>query len=267
MEIRDILNRSDILFQNGRYEEAVMLLEEKAAQAGKEDAWEAELSLINELMGYYRSISRLEKAWEYAFRAINLMNRLGLENTAEGMTTCLNVANVYRASGKTEEAVKLYRRVENTYLKLGMEKDYRLGGLFNNMSVAFLELGRLEEAVIYGEKAIGILKSIPGAEDECATVYGNLAGAMLQGEYRNLKKAEEYADSAVHLFEEMCRNSPHYPAALAMKGYIAYLKKDLEGAMSLYKKAMEVTEEHYGKNADYDKLVKNYEQIRKLAGK
>lgn len=265
MDIKEILNRSDILFQNGRSEEVAGWLKENAVKARDSDDWGTELSLLNELMGYYRSISRLETAWEYAFRAMEIMNRQGLENTAEGMTTCLNVANVYRASGKTGEAVKMYLRVEQVYQKLGMEKDYRLGGLFNNMSVAYLELGKSEEAVGYGEKAIRILRQVPGAEDECATVYGNLAGVMLNSDRPDLEKADEYIDSAMHLFEEICKNSPHYPGALAMKAYITFLKKDLQGALILYEKAMEETEKHYGKNADYERLRKNYEKIKEIA--
>lgn len=262
MDIQEIFQHSDALFQQGRSKEAVRWLEEQVQQARKTEEWGAELSMINELMGYYRSISKLDTAWEYAFRAEELVNKHGLTYTVEGMTTCFNVANVYRASGKTEEALKQYTLVENTYRQLGIKKDYRLGGLFNNMSVALLELGKLEEAVKYGEKAIQVLKEIPGAEDECATVYGNLAGAMLNGSSPDMEKAEKYTDSAIQLFEEKCENSPHYPAALAMKAYIAWRKKDLKAALALYENAIKETEKHYGKNADYERLVKNYEKIK-----
>lgn len=267
MDIQEILKHSDELLQEGRSREAAEFLKGKTSQARAAGEWEAELSMINELMGYYRSISRLEHAWEYARRAAEIVNGHGMESTAEGMTTCLNVANVYRASGKTKEAMELYRRVEQTYGKLGIAEDYRLGGLYNNMSVAHLELGELDEAARYGEKAVQILGKIPGAEDECATVYGNLAGAMLNGNRPDLKKAEEYTDAAMRLFETACKDSPHYPGAVAMKAYIAYLKKDTENALALYKKAMEETEKHYGRNADYERLERNYTMIKKMEEK
>ena len=139
MDIKEILKRSDELFQEGRSLRAAEFLRDKTSQAREAGEWETELSIINELMGYCRN---------------------GKENTAEGMTACLNVANVYRASGKLKEALELYRRIEQVYGKLEMEEDYRLGGLYNNMAVAYLELGELDESVRYGEKADQILNKI-----------------------------------------------------------------------------------------------------------
>ena len=267
MDIKEILKRSDELFQEGRSLRAAEFLRDKTSQAREAGEWETELSIINELMGYCRSVSRLDDAWEYALRAVEIVNRHGMENTAEGMTACLNVANVYRASGKLKEALELYRRIEQVYGKLEMEEDYRLGGLYNNMAVAYLELGELDESVRYGEKAVQILNKISGAEDECATVYGNLAGAMLNGRRPDLKRAEEYTNAAIQIFETVCNDSPHYPGAIAMKAYIAYLKKDTEKALALYKKAMEETEKHYGRNTDYERLEKSYAMIREMAEK
>ena len=161
MEIKIILEKSDKLFAEGRNEDAVSWLKENLVLAVQSSKWENELSVLNELMGYYRSISRLSDAWEYAGRAVKIVEEYRLHNTVDGMTTYLNVANVYRASGKLKEAMELYKQVECVYSEQGMEHDYRLGGLYNNMSVIFLDIGKREEAVQYGEEAAAILKEIP----------------------------------------------------------------------------------------------------------
>ena len=264
MEIKNILERSDQLFAEGRNADAVSWLTENLALAVQLGKWENELPMLNELMGYYRSISRLSDAWEYAGRAVKIVEEHRLRNTVDGMTTYLNVANVYRASGNLKEAMKLYKQVECVYHEQGMEHDYRLGGLYNNMSVISMDTGKREDAVIYGEKAVVILKEIPGAEDECATVYGNLAGVMLQGNVPDIERADEYADDALYLFEKSCADSPHYGGALAMKAYITYLKKDYSKSARLYEKAIGEVEKHYGKNAQYELLVKNYEKVKMI---
>ena len=147
MVIKEILEKSDALFAEGKHQEAAAFLEGKAVLAQNQDEWKVELSIINELMGYYRGISQLSKAWDYAFRAIQITEENAVGDSAEGITTYLNVANVYRAAGKPKEALSLYQQVEETYSKQGVEKEYRGGALYNNMSVAYLELGKSEDAV------------------------------------------------------------------------------------------------------------------------
>lgn len=263
MGIREIFEVSDVLFAENRCEEAAIYLEKSLVQAKEAKEWQTELSILNELMGYYRSISKFDEAWKYAFRAMEITEEQKIGSTADGVTTYLNVANIYRATGKAEEAMEIYRRVEAVYKEQHVEKDFRLGGLYNNMSVASLELGRRDDAVEYGKAAIENLEAVPGTEDERATVYANLAGAMLNAKAPDLEKADEYMDGAMKLFAE-CENSAHYCAALAMKAYITYLKKDFEQALVLYKKAMEETKKHYGENQDYKRLAGNYEGIKKM---
>ena len=111
MVIKEILEKSDALFAEGKHQEAAAFLEGKAVLAQNQDEWKVELSIINELMGYYRGISQLSKAWDYAFRAIQITEENAVGDSAEGITTYLNVANVYRAAGKPKEALSLYQQV------------------------------------------------------------------------------------------------------------------------------------------------------------
>lgn len=267
MDVQKVLERSDDMFVKGQTEEAVTYLETSLKQAKAEGDWKSELTLLNEVMGYYRSISRLETAWEHAVAAVTIITEYGLDETLAGVTTFMNIANIYRAQGEPEQAMDIYVRVEEIYKREGLTADYRLGGLYNNMSVASLEAGKREDAVRYGEAAIEVLEQVPNSADERATVYGNLAGVLLQSQSPDFERVDKYLDGALKLFETECENSPHYCAALAMKAYVAYLRKDLEGSLGLYEKALEETKRHYGENADYKRLMDNYNKIRMQLGK
>ncbi|MBS6763634.1 MAG: tetratricopeptide repeat protein [Clostridium sp.] len=263
MEIKKILDKSDELFAKGKSKEGCEYLEDSLKTARSESDWASQLTILNELMGYYRSISHLDQAWEYAYEALEIVMQHKLDETLAGMTTYLNVANIYRASGQVDKAMELYLQVEKVYKRENLEVDYRLGGLYNNMSVASLEAGRLQDAVKYGEQAVKVLEQVPNSADERATVYGNLAGAFLRVEQPDFERVQSYLDQAVELFEKECDNSPHYCGVLAMKAYTAYLSKDLEGSLAMYEKAMKETKKHYGENSDYKRLVENYNAIRR----
>ncbi len=266
MDIKKILEKADALFIEERQKEAVAYLEEQSDIAKEQGEWQAELTMINELMGYYRSISVYEKAWSFANRAIEITEEHHIADTIEGVTTYLNVANIYRACGDTQKAMSLYKKVEDIYLKEGTEKDYKVGALYNNMTVASLELGKDDDAMKYSESALDVFKNIEEAWDECATTYSNLVGALLRKQNPDIEKANEYMDLALKLFEQN-GGSPHYCSALAMKAYIVYLKKDLKGALEIYEKAMKETLRYYGNNVDYKRLENNYNHVKALLEK
>jgi tetratricopeptide (TPR) repeat protein len=266
MDIQKILEKSDDLFNKGQAAEAVSYLETVLGQAKSEGDWQCELTVSNELMGYYRSLSKFETAWEHAVTAVEIITKYALDETLAGVTTFLNIANIYRAQGDIEQAMDLYRRVEEIYKKEGLTSDYRLGGLYNNMSVASLEAGNREDALRYGEAAAEVLAEIPNTADERATVFSNMATVLLQSPKPDFERVEFYLDRSLRIFEKECPNSAHVCGALSTKAYVTYLKGDMEGALTEYEKAMAETKKYYGENVDYKRLVENYEKIRGQMG-
>lgn len=266
METKEALAKWDNLFVNGRIAEALNFMEGEIAAANAVGAWEKELTLLNEVMGYNRSISNYSKAWECAERAAEIMTDKGLADKPEAVTTFLNIANIYRAQGAFAEAMEMYKYVECIYLENGLQNDYRMGGLYNNLAVISIELNALEDAIAYGERAVQVLAMVPGSEDEQATVYCNLAGAFLKREQQ--QKALELLERAEKMMLENCSESPHYCAILGMKAYVVYMSGDLPKALECYERAMAKTLEKYGANKDYERMQHNCEEIkRKLAVK
>ena len=86
---------------------------------------------------------------------------------------------------------------------------------------------------------------------------------LLRSEVPDVAKADACVDEALKLFEGK-GDSAHYCSVLAMKAYIAYLKKDLQESLDMYEKAMNETMKYYGKNADYERLERNYKGVQAL---
>ncbi len=170
-----IIEKIDSLFDKNDYKEAGRLLrywQNEAAELG--DA-QGELSMLSELIGYYRKQNDKENALASVGRTLTLIDELGQGELASGATMLINCATAYKAFGLAREAMPLYLRAEEIYKRTLSEGDERFGGLYNNMALALCELARYEEAERAYFSAISIMEKIPSGEAECAISYINLA--------------------------------------------------------------------------------------------
>ncbi|MBR6635371.1 MAG: tetratricopeptide repeat protein [Clostridia bacterium] len=135
------------------------------------------LLISNELMGLCRKLGEGEQAVGYAESALLQIEKMGIENNIGAATTYLNSATVYKAFDRAEDAVPLFEKARTVYEKNLTPDDERLGGLYNNMALAFVDLGRFEEADELYKKAIGVMKLNENAEPEQAITYLNMASA------------------------------------------------------------------------------------------
>ncbi len=263
MRAQDILERSDALFAAGKGAEAVALLESSYEQARQEGDWQTRLTLVNELMGYWRAASRFDRAWAYVDEARQLLEEHDIARTLAGVTTVLNIATVFRADRKPKEALALYREVEQVYLAEGLQADYRLGGLYNNMAVSSLEAGERQQALTYARAAVSALAGAEDAAGERATVYANLAAVLMQADPPAFDEAETCIQQALSLFREEDPTNPHYGGALSAGAYLAFRRGDEDRAIELYREAMEVTRRACGENRDYQRLAANLDLLLK----
>lgn len=266
MEINRIMQQSDALFAEGKGKEAAEYLEEQLRQAKDAGRWGAELPILSELMGYYRSKSLFDQALPRAERAMMLIRREELEDTVAAATTYLNVASVYRAMGNPVKAMELYLQTEKIYQAQNVQGNL-LSGLYNNMCVAAMDLKEPELAEIYGEKAIEALEGNENFGQASGIIYSNLAGYFLQCNPERPEEAQAYLDRSVEMFETYCPDDPHFSSVLAMQAAVLANQNDPEGAVLFYRQALEKTFKHYGKNKDFELLQKNctalYEQMEK----
>ena len=148
------------------------LMEALAANDGR-----VELLVRNELMGIYRKLGREEDAIREADLASSRIDSLGISEQVGAATSLLNVATVYKAFGRAEEAINIFGRARAVYERELDETDERLGGLYNNMALALVDLCRFDEAEELYRKAISVMERVDGGAPEVAITYLNMASA------------------------------------------------------------------------------------------
>lgn len=264
MDVNQILQQVDAYFEENKSEEAEGLMCRSLEQAEAEGDEGAQLQLLNELVGYYREVSRREEVIRTADRAIALAKRMGLEDTIPYATTLLNAATGYRSCGKLQEAMEYYRQVQEIYDRLLEPDDMYVAGLKNNMSLLYQEMGEFAAAKEKQLEALGIVEK-RNAVYEAAVTCANLAGTCMQLGER--EEAHGYALKSVRLFQAGNVEDSHYAAALATLGAYHYSGREFEKALQYYRQAMENVERNLGRNEAYKRLKANVEACEAAVAK
>lgn len=175
MDMERIINRLDQLVEKKDYEGAKELLAYWIQDAKEKENYRGLLSLSNEAMGFFRKAGDKDHALSCAETALRLIERLGMEETITAATTYINAATVYKAFGMADKGFPLFEKAKEIYEKDLKENDARLGGLYNNMGLALLDLKRYEEAVDCYKKALDIMSRVKSGNLERAITYLNIA--------------------------------------------------------------------------------------------
>lgn len=178
MNIESILSTLDSYLHKNDYASAREYLLECRENATTQGDNRAEILILNELMGLYRKIGEGENALECVSKALEKINDIGAVEQIGSATTYLNCATVYKAFGEPEKALSLYRKAQGIYEKNLSSTDSRLGGLYNNMALALVDLKAFEDALTLYEKAISIMLCNENGKPEAAITHLNKANAL-----------------------------------------------------------------------------------------
>lgn len=256
MNVDQFYETLDSYFARQEIDKVDPFLVSSLQQAKEEEDYAAYISICNEMIGFYRSISAFEKAYVAAEDVLLLMEELQLDHSEHFATTLLNTATAYRAAGDYTQALRYYRQALQIYDGLLQSDDYRFAGLYNNMSILLEKMEENEEAISYAEKALAIIEKLEGGEMETATTLTNLA--LIYFKVSKPEKAKELLEQALALFEKSGENTDaHYSGALAGVGEAYYHMRDYEKALKYYEKALTEVQKHFGENMSYAVLCEN----------
>lgn len=188
--VQDVIRQLDRLLEQNRADEAETHLEAWLERAAEMGDWRARLTILNELMGFHRSSGKKEKGLSASAEGIRLVRDHGMERTVTGGTTFLNAATTMKAFGVTEEALPYYGEAERIFNRLLEPGDYRFAGLYNNLALAWTDMGQYEKAESYYRRAMAVLKELPGSEMELAVTWVNLA-CLYEKKETDLSRREE----------------------------------------------------------------------------
>lgn len=255
-QITEFMKKLDELYQKKQFSGIESYLNNGINDAlGRHDEGTA-LILLNELMGYYRSVSRHADCAEAAEKALALIRSMGLEGTVNHGTTLLNAATGLRAAGENDRAEEAYRKAQAILESQLPAEDYRLASFYNNMSLLYAAMGRLELAAEYARKALERIEQNPDAQAELAISLSNLGGM-----YTRLGKADrarQCLERAVSLFEQLPGgDDPHYPAALCALAELHFHQGEPEKSAELFRRALGLIERAYGRNDDWQTTRRN----------
>ena len=248
-----------------------------------------QLSILNELMGFYRSRGEHAKNQPIINRALNLADSMHLSGTEAGTTTLINAATSLRAAGDYDCATKIYTQaLDESAATLG-PKNRKLAALHNNLSMLYSETGRTSEAIEELNHALEILQNTstdPDHDIDIAATHTNIALAMLQECSKECSQKSDANTSAIFVKEILesafkhastsvrmyvagnNENQPHYASALAGFAQVQCARGEYAQAAESYSKALDLIAECYGEDSEsYAITAENLQQTRKLAEK
>ncbi|MDE6389194.1 MAG: tetratricopeptide repeat protein [Lachnospiraceae bacterium] len=256
MNVDKFYETLDSYFAKQEIDQVDPFLVSSLEQAKEEEDYGAYISICNEMIGFYRSVSAFEKAYAAAEDVLLLMEELQMEHTEHFATTLLNAATAYRAAGEFSTALRFYKQSLQIYDGILQPQDYRYAGLYNNMSILLEKMDENDEAITYAKKALEIIKTLEGGEMETATTLTNLA--LLYFKVSQVETAKELLERALSLFEQSGENTDaHYSGALAGVAEAWYRMQNYEKALEYYEKALGEVKLHFGENMSYAILCEN----------
>ncbi len=269
MDLNQVFNELDDMMRRSDIARVIPFLEEKCKEAEAMGDGGALVSILNELVGFCRETCQYERAMEYASQALQVIERIGLNDTVHHATTLLNIANCLRAAGRLTESLNTYHKVEAMYQRMLPENDFGFASLYNNESLLYQEMGDYEGAYDSLMKALKINILYPEKQWERAVTYANLANTCLQlkadsleidGEQNLIKVTEQeildYADKSIDLFRKLGETDTHIAAALVAKGQLMERRGEYNDAISLYEEALDAIRTTLGETDFYRRVLK-----------
>ncbi len=260
MDITQILQQLDQLFANHQIEKVERFLQEQIEVARQAGEVGNEITLLNELIGYYRDVSQYDNAIQMCKEAMELVEATGLKGTIPYATTLQNVANALRAAGQLDASKMYYETVFEVYQNQLPNNDMRYASLYNNMSLLYQEMGKFEQACISLESALAIAIQHEDAIIEVATTHTNLAMSLLK--LNRLEEALKHLEQARDIFEQDEDKNYHYSATLCAMGEAYYLMGHLEESAQYYQQGMDEMERHVGRTSGYLVMQENLKAVQ-----
>ena len=262
--VEEILLGLDRLFSEQKMAEVEPYLQEALQEAMNYGDSSAVITIVNELIGFYRDISQYEKSIYYCEQILPFMEMQGLKDSIHYATTCLNVANAYRAAGKWDISLKYYEEVKRIYGRMLTPTNSLYASYYNNLSLLYQEMGEFKKAAECLKTALVIVEAY---EDiiKVAITCSNLAASLLR--IKEQEQAEQYLNRALQIFIEDGERDFHYGAALSVMGELQFQKQNFEESKKYYQKALAELEKHVGKTEYYYRTLDNLEQVEQILEK
>ncbi|MCI7768325.1 MAG: DUF4125 family protein [Oscillospiraceae bacterium] len=254
MDVREILENIDRLLHQCRLDEAEAYMKSCLEQAHSEGRTDIEITVYNELAGFYRDCGNFDNSLLCCRRSEELLDIIKEGDTPRRCAALLNSANACRASGLLDEAYGYYEKIWDILQGLSDEDDL-LSSYYNNLALLHQEAGRWEDARDCLENALHIAERSPEGEIRTAISRSNLAVCLIR--LGCLDEAKNILAPAMDIFKGRSPSDFHYSAALAAMGDILFNEGKYPEAAEYYEAALSEIELHMGRNNFFDTVSGN----------
>jgi tetratricopeptide (TPR) repeat protein len=272
--IEGIFEKLDALYAAGKPDEIEQFLVAtiKSFELNEETHKGEFISVLNELAGFYRGVSRYTEAAELFLRALQLLEVAGLATSPAFATVLMNLAGLYRLTGQLAETITLFLRAKELLENADNRDDYAYASVLNNLSLAYQGTGELDLAFRLASDALTLLRTGSGAvadaardmTHEIATALNNLAAIDIQrGKY---DEAEPLIAEALDLYNNMPEENVHHAAALSTWATVLFAKRDLDGARDAFTRSLALTYKFFGRNIEYAQVERNLSAVYETLG-
>ena len=196
-----VVKELDRLLDMDRGDEADRWLSDCLEICRSQGDWQTELTVLNEMMGFYRNRGDRDRGLAAVRDGIGLLSRQQIVESVTAATTYLNGATTLKAFGKTEESLPYYEEAERLYEKFLLPGDYRFAGLYNNLALALSDTGDYQNAEAYFMDAMAIMETLPESRLEIGVTYVNLA-VLYDRWQQDEKKTSAFLKKAWECFED-----------------------------------------------------------------
>lgn len=256
MNLQAVLAELDGYFQRREIDKVEPFILARLSEADAAGDKPARLTLLNELMGFYRGMSRFGEALAIGREALALMEQLGYKGSVPYATTLLNVATALRAKGDTREAIALFEETGRLLAAHDVRDPWLLASLHNNLSLAYQEADEHAQAIASLGRALELVQQLPESAVHVAVTLTNRAQSSLR--LGHVDTARDDLVEALRLFESQPHLNSHYGAALAALGEVAWRSGDMPQAAARYEHALREIESHYGRNLYYAVTLESF---------
>ena len=211
-----VIDKLDSYLNKKDYDSAERHLQYWVSEADTCHDMRGKLTVLNELIGLYRKTGKESECLNVIMDALSLADSMDIEKSVAYGTTLINAATGYKAFGKADDALPLYRKAREIYESTLDSDDGRLGGLYNNMALTLTELEEFREAEELYNKAISVMEKRENGELEVAITCLNLA---------DLACAESGLEDGATEIEKQLQKAEKllYSESLPRDGYYAFV--------------------------------------------
>lgn len=238
-----MIEKLDSFFRVNDFDGAERLLDYWQREAQSIGDLSGELSVVNEMLGLTRKMSKKERGEQAVARALELIELTNTGELVSAATILLNAATTCNAFGNPERAMQLYERAKDIYEKENLPADdLNFAAFYNNAATTLVVLARYAEAENYYKKAIDITKKHAKAILDTAITYVNMAHLYEAWEGPETRKIEKSLQVAEELLNDAGIERNSYYAFVCEKcapsfdyyGYFFFANELLERRRSIY---------------------------------